>query len=214
MRAVENCMRRYPDFNRPDEYILKLLEINLTKNDFEFDSKFYLQVKGTAMGKKFAPSYANIFMAEWEHTALSTAPKKPHVYFRFLDDIWGIWTHLLEDFFEFTNHLNQHQSSIKIKYTVGPQEVNFLDVVSYKGPEFSTTGKLDFIVYFKETDTHSLLHKHSFHPKDTFKGIIKSQLLRFKRICTQDSSFFSAVKILFNALRQRGYSPVHFLEKF
>jgi len=45
-------MEKYPDSKRPDEYILKLLEINLTKNDFEFDSKFYLQDKGTAMDKK------------------------------------------------------------------------------------------------------------------------------------------------------------------
>ena len=36
---------------RPDKEILKLLEINLTRNDFQFDDKFYLQTKGTAMGK-------------------------------------------------------------------------------------------------------------------------------------------------------------------
>jgi len=62
-------MEKCPDSKIPDEYILKLLEINLTKNDFEFDSKFYLQDKGTAMDKKFAPSYANIFMADWEESA-------------------------------------------------------------------------------------------------------------------------------------------------
>lgn len=206
LRAVRECMKEHPDPNRPDEYILKLLEINLTKNDFEFDSKFYLQVKGTAMGKKFAPSYANIFMAEWERSALSSASKRPHSYYRFLDDIWGVWTYSMDDFIEFTDHLNRHQRSIKIKYTIDANEVNFLDVVSFKGPDFAQTGLLDFRVYFKETDTHSLLHKNSFHPKHTFKGIIKSQLLRFKRICTQETSFFTAVKTLFSALRQRGYS--------
>lgn len=30
----------------------------------EFNKEFFLQIKGTAMGKKFAPAYANIFMAE------------------------------------------------------------------------------------------------------------------------------------------------------
>ena len=82
-------MKKYPDPHRPDEHLLKLLEINLTKNDFEFDSKFYLQVKGTAMGKKFAPSYANIFMADWEGTALATFALKPLAYFRCLDDTLG-----------------------------------------------------------------------------------------------------------------------------
>lgn len=165
------------------------------------------------MAKKFAPSYANIFMADWERTALSTAPKRPHSYFRFLDDIWGVWTHPIEDFLNFTEHLNNHHRSIKFKYTVDANEVNFLDVVSFKGPGFCETGLLDFRVYFKDTDTHSLLHKHSFHPEHTFRGIIKSQLLRFKRICAQEASFFSAVKTLFSALRQRGYSR-SFWERF
>jgi len=212
LEAVKKFMEKYPDSKRPDEYILRLLEINLTKNDFEFDSKFYLQVKGTAMGKKFAPSYANIFMADWEESALLSAQKRPFAYYRFLDDIWGVWTHSPEDFVAFTDHLNSHQDSIKIKYTVHDTEVNFLDVVSYKGPQFPSTGKLDFRVYFKETDTHALLHRHSFHPKHTFGGIVKSQLLRFKRICSEQSSFYEATNILFTALRERGYSRT-FLRK-
>lgn len=206
IEAVRKCMEKYPDSKRPDEYILKLLDINLNKNDFEFDSKFYLQIKGTAMGKKFAPSYANIFMAAWEESALSSFPLKPHAYFRFLDDIWGIWTHSRESFSDFTEHLNNHQSSIKIKFTISNTEVNFLDVVSYKGTAFNITNRLDFKVYFKDTDTHCLLHKSSFHPKHTFRGIIKSQLLRFHRICTEKSQFDIATKTLFAALRQRNYS--------
>lgn len=42
-----------------DQKLLQLLHINVTRNDVEF--KFFLQIKGTAMGKKFAPPYANIF---------------------------------------------------------------------------------------------------------------------------------------------------------
>lgn len=200
LEAVKKIMPKYPD-----SHILKLLEINLTQNDFEFDSKFYLQVKGTAMGKKFAPSYANIFIADWEQTALAASALKPYAYYRFLDDIWGVWTHSMEDFFAFITHLNTHQESIGVKYSLDRSEVNFLDVVSYKGPKFEETGHLDFRVYFKETDTHLLLHKDSFHPKHTFKGIIKSQLLRFKRICSQPSSFYEATSTLFCALRKRGY---------
>lgn len=61
LRAVKKFMEKYPDPKRPDQYLLKLLETSLTRNDFEFDSKFYLQTKGTAMGKIFAPFYAYIF---------------------------------------------------------------------------------------------------------------------------------------------------------
>ena len=39
-------------------------------------------------GKKFAPNYANIFMAKWESEALDKYPKKPQCYFGYLDDIF------------------------------------------------------------------------------------------------------------------------------
>ena len=39
------------DNSRPDVYLLRLLEISLTKNDFEFNKEFFLQISGTAMGK-------------------------------------------------------------------------------------------------------------------------------------------------------------------
>ena len=45
---------------------------------------------GTAMGKKFAPNYANLFMAQWEREALAKWTKQPLCYFRFLDDIFII----------------------------------------------------------------------------------------------------------------------------
>lgn len=56
MKAVQDCLKKFPDPSRPDGAILKLLEISLTKNDFEFEGAFYLQTKGTAMGKRFAPA--------------------------------------------------------------------------------------------------------------------------------------------------------------
>lgn len=44
---------RYPDPSLPDDELLTLLDINLTRNDFLFDQKYFLQVKGTAMGKSW-----------------------------------------------------------------------------------------------------------------------------------------------------------------
>lgn len=70
MSSVEATFNQYPDKDRPDKELLKLLYVTLTKNDFEFNNKFYLQIKGTAMGKKFTPAYANIFMATWEKEVL------------------------------------------------------------------------------------------------------------------------------------------------
>lgn len=206
IQAIKNAFSKHPDKKRPDKELLQLLEINLTRNDFEFNGEFYLQIKGTAMGKKFAPAYANIYMAEWEASALATCQKRPTHYYRYLDDIWGLWTHPEEDFDTFLATLNNHNASIKLKAITNVHKIDFLDTTTYKGVNFHVTNTLDVKVFFKETDTHALLYKTSFHPKHTYAGLIKSQLLRFHRICTQKSDFEEATKILFRALKRRGYT--------
>lgn len=206
IKTIEEKLAQNPDGKRPDKELLQLLEINLTRNDFEYNGELYLQIKGTAMGKKFAPAYANIFMADWEDKALKAVPKKPLHYFRFLDDIWGVWTSTEQDFETFINTLNKQSKSIQLKAEIHTHTVNFLDITTYKGPQFNTTGILDTKVYFKPTDTHALLHKNSYHPKHTYEGIVKSQLLRFHRICNRKEDFEEATKTLFAALTSRGYS--------
>lgn len=62
-------------------------------------------------------------------------------------------------------------------------------------------------VFFKPTDTHQLLHRTSFHPRHTAKGVLKSQILRFKRISSSKDTFDEACGLLFSSLRKRGYNP-------
>lgn len=54
LEAVRGILQQHPDEQRPDEELLQLLELGLSNNDFTFNGKYYLQVHGTAMGKKFA----------------------------------------------------------------------------------------------------------------------------------------------------------------
>lgn len=105
----------------------------------------------------------------------------------------------------FLSTLNNHNVSIKLKSTINKTTIDFLETTTFKGRNFSQTHKLDIKVFFKSTDTHALLFKTSFHPKRTFAGLIKSQLLRFHRICTQQTDFRAATEILFSALATRGY---------
>lgn len=60
MAAVDKFLKKHPLKERPDRELLELLHLSLTRNDFEFEGKYYLQIKGTAMGKRLAPTFANI----------------------------------------------------------------------------------------------------------------------------------------------------------
>ena len=188
------------------KYILQLLRLSLEGNDFTFDGNSYLQVSGTAMGKRFAPNYANLTMAYWEEKNLPKCDKQPSIYLRYLDDIFLIWDHSVEDFDKFFHTLNTAHPNITLKSNVQKKQLEFLDVLVYKGHRFQAEGLFDTKVYFKPTDSHALLHKKSYHPKHTFGGIIKSQLIRFGRICNQQAGFEEATSTLFTALKSRGYT--------
>ena len=55
----------------------KLINLVLTKNNFQFNGENYLQVLGTAMGTKMAPSYASLFMGKLEMDFFGSCDKTP-----------------------------------------------------------------------------------------------------------------------------------------
>jgi len=60
----------------------------LTMNNFSLNDNHYLQIHGTAMGTKTAPSYANLFLGYFEAKALENTPFQPHTWLRYIDDIF------------------------------------------------------------------------------------------------------------------------------
>ena len=69
------------------EDLIKMAEFVLKKNYFEFNGKVKQQLSGTAIGTKFAPPYACIFMDQVETEFLESQVYKP---FRYIDDIFKI----------------------------------------------------------------------------------------------------------------------------
>jgi hypothetical protein len=200
LQCVEKLFARNPEAKRPDKYLLKLLELSLKNNDFTFNDKFYLQIMGTAMGKRFAPALANIYLLEFDEAAMNGFDLKPLLFFRYLDDIFFLWPGDLASLERYKNFLNNLIPDITVTFECSETHVNFLDTTIYK-----SEGLLQSRVYFKSTDTHQLLHTNSFHPKHTFNGILKSQLIRYKRISSNRHDFEKTCKILFSSLKSRGY---------
>src|SRR5277367_5706402 len=177
----------------------------MNNNDFTFDDKFHLQILGTAMGKKYAPGLANLYLLDLDHVAMNDFKIKPILYFRYLDDIFFIWPGDIITLTEYENFLNSLIPNIKITLEHHREHINFLDTTIFKDLEGDLT-TLKAKVFFKPTDTHQLLQKFSHHPRHTFNGIIKLQLIRFKRISSRKEDYMNTCKILFSHLKQRGYT--------
>jgi hypothetical protein len=126
MEAVRKALASSPDPSRPEYYTLQFLYITLTRNDFLFDSSFFLQTSGCAVGRKYSPAYADIHLADWEHNALLKCPIRPLMYFRYFDDIFGLWDKSEREFLHFIQILNSHHPRIKLKHTLHLLQVPFL----------------------------------------------------------------------------------------
>lgn len=70
---------------------MDLLLFATTHNYFWFNSKFYIEKKGVAMGIKFTPSLANLFMANWVEDVVY-AHDRPELLLcaRYIDDVFGM----------------------------------------------------------------------------------------------------------------------------
>lgn len=208
LQVVKNALARYPDPERPDSHIMRLLDITLRNNDFTFNGEFFLQICGTAMGKSYAPGLADLYLEEFDEKAKHGFKTEPLLYFRFLDDIHFVWPGTEEELKQFEVYLNSLIEGIHITINYSYEKVDFLDTTIYRTPHplSADADTLQTRVYFKDTDTHQLLHKQSFHPRHTFTGVLKAQLLRFKRISSSRSDYSDACSTLFAALQKRNYS--------
>jgi len=104
----------------------------MTKTYFQFNGKFYKQMSGTSMGTKCAPSYAILFMGKLEENFLRTQRFQPHIWWRYIDDIFMIWPHGPEKLDAFILGLNNYHPSIKFTVTSSPETADFLDITSKK----------------------------------------------------------------------------------
>ena len=112
--------------------LIKLLEFVLTMNIFTFDSKNYLQIFGTAIGTKVAPSYANLVVAMFEELYVYTHAKPPLLWYRFIDDIFGVFVGPLSELESFVTYLNSKVSSLQFTLEWSLKQISFLDVLVIK----------------------------------------------------------------------------------
>ena len=109
----------------PTEDIVRMADFVLKNNFFEFNGEVKRQKSGTAIGTKFAPPYACIFMDEVETEFLKSQELQPFLWLRYIDDMFFIWTHGEEKLTQFFNELNKFHSNLKFTHETYSCTVNF-----------------------------------------------------------------------------------------
>lgn len=148
-----------------------------------YDDTFFNQQTGTAMGAKFAPSYANFFMEQWEedYPYSEKNPFNEHIVIdkRYIDDCIILWR-----FLEFITYINSN--SMNICFT---SEHDFSSICYLEFEIFITNGLLKTHTYFKQTDMKSYIDSSSCHYAPWMQNIPKGQMNRVRRNCTKKISY-------------------------
>ena len=113
--------------------ITTFLALILTLSNFIFNLKLYFQIKSSVMGTKCAPTYANIFMSEFEERYIYLLVRnKSSNYLRFINDIFMIWTVSENELNSFINEINKETSFHKFDFKFSKEKIEFLDTLVYK----------------------------------------------------------------------------------
>lgn len=162
-----------------------------------FNGEHYLQVSGTAMGTKMAPSYANIFMGNLERNLLTQSPFKPLSCLLFIDEIEMKWVDSRNNLDDFITFVNSFHHSIKFTTEISSFSNTFLDTTSTL-----VDGKLDLNLHTKPTYSHLYLITSSCHPPHTCKGIPKGLTTRVRRICSTQELYLEQSQLLIPVMYQ------------
>ena len=198
--ALKKVLQDRKEESVSTDTLLDLTECVLKNNIFEHDGRVFQQKQGTAIGTKKAPSYAILFMSEFERKFLEKSSMKPFVWWRYID-IFIIWEHGEDNLKEFLNSLNNQHPTIKFTYEYSSTDVNFLDVNVKQNED-----NLETDIYVKPTDTHQYLHASSCHVYHSKRAIPYSQALRLNRICSDPIMFDRRCNELESWLMKRDYN--------
>ena len=151
--------------------LVKMAHFVLENNYFEFNGDVKKQISGTAIGAKFPPPCACIFMDDLEIFTIPITPTFGMV--RYIDDIFFIWTHGKGKLEKFLDDLHSFDNNVKFTHKSSKENVTFLDLIVKL-----LKGRLITDLHIKDTDRHQYLHFNSFHPDHTKRSIIYSQALK------------------------------------
>ena len=194
LSAIKYFLEQRIDKTPPTDTIVRLAELVLTLNTFEFNDQFYRQVKGVAMGTKMGPSFANLFLGFVEKNFLEHS-----LYIRYIDDIFGLSTMTEDDLRHFIDAFCNFHPAVEFTFDIA-KKVNFLDIsLSIESVGISTS------VYYKSTDSHLYLDYQSNHSPSCKNAIPYSQFLRLRRLCSNDEDFKVKVNEMSQFFLDRGY---------
>ena len=163
---------------------VKVVRFVLDNNYYEFNGDVKKSFRNSDWYKVCTALRVYIHGWTWNQV-LQSQSLQPLLWFRRINDIFFIWTHVKYKLEMFLDDLNSLDNSIKFIHKFNKESVTFLNLIVKLSKGLLTTD-----LHIKNTDWHQYLHFNSSHPDHTEISIIYSQALRLTKIYTFENDFF------------------------
>ena len=152
-----------------------------------------------------SPEICDIFMCTLEEPFIQS---EPHIlkWLRYRDYILLLYEGNRDELNNMVVRLNSTHPLIQFTAEVSENEVTYLDLTIFKGEGFRTTGILDSKVYTKATESFQYLDRNSAHPRATFNGFLKGEMLRYARLCSNETDLIEKMNSFQEKLLLRNYT--------
>ena len=145
------------------------------------------------------PSYFFLGFIEEKIRNTYNGPK-PEVHLRYIDDIFGITQLSENDLKNWMNFVCNFHPSIQYTKDMSTTSVTFLDInIQIKNNKILTQ------IHYKKTDSHNYLRYDSFHPEPCKNSIPYCQLLRLRKLTTDDDQFEQDSNEMVSHFQKQGY---------
>lgn len=187
------------------ETIIKLSRYVLQNNYFTYNSRYYHQIRGGAMGSPLTLTMANCYMYFYELDIIKQITNSGGLYMRYIDDIFIVINWPTRHLHKQINTWNNFDVNIKLNPHVD-QSVNFLDITIE-----NKNGQLFTKVYHKPSHEPYFLPYNSIHPLHIKKNIPFAMLLRSIKYCSTFEAYLDERETIRMALLLNKY-PNNFID--
>ena len=178
----------------------KILWHVLKNNIFHFQKcRTFRQLSGTAMGCSISVYLANTFLYGRMRQLLENPPRNLLYLGRYIDDVVGIWNGTDTEAI-ISSFTGVTCDKVKLTWVMSQSSLVVLDVLISLD-----SGTITTKVHHKPTDGNQFVHWSSGHPQHIRRSIPYAQLLRLKRICSDEKDFEAEAKTLLTKFKLRGY---------
>ena len=192
--------------------LTKLIMYTLENQQITWNNEYYLLNQGIPTGGKHSVPLANILLSFMMRDLLDNDQVFNKIFHnnlklwnRFVDDCVGVFMGSQKIFKKFFGKLKKQFRKYDLEITdeSSKESIIVLDIEIYKYKNHLVTKE-----HRKETSSCSYLKYGSAHPQHIYKGIVKSQMFRLRRLCSRDYDFNIAIKGLRERCLNSGYDVV------